>query len=199
MNGVLRVLLGTAALVPVVVAAQETQQGRPTEPQFEYTYVEIGYDETEFEVGPGDIDGDGLTVSGSFELNNEWHVFASYGQADLDFGLDLDTFAIGAGYVYPLKSDIDLYGRVLYIDSEVDGPGPLNADDDGLGLQFRIRGRVSDELELEGGIQYVDVADSDTSLQAGARYYFSDSFSAGIGLTFGGDADAIGINARFEF
>jgi hypothetical protein len=192
-------LLGTAALVPVVVAAQETQQGRPTEPQFEYTYVEIGYDETEFEVGPGDIDGDGLTVSGSFELNNEWHVFASYGQADLDFGLDLDTFAIGAGYVYPLKSDIDLYGRVLYIDSEVDGPGPLNADDDGLGLQFRIRGRVSDELELEGGIQYVDVADSDTSLQAGARYHFSETFSAGIGLTFGGDADGIGINARFEF
>jgi hypothetical protein len=199
MNGVLRVLLGTAALVPVVVAAQETQQGRPTEPQFEYTYVEIGYDETEFEVGPGDIDGDGLTVSGSFELNNEWHVFASYGQADLDFGLDLDTFAIGAGYVYPLKSDIDLYGRVLYIDSEVDGPGPLNADDDGLGLQFRIRGRVSDELELEGGIQYVDVADSDTSLQAGARYHFSETFSAGIGLTFGGDADGIGINARFQF
>jgi hypothetical protein len=136
---------------------------------------------------------------GSFELNNEWHVVASYGQADLDFGFDLDTLAIGAGYVYPLKDGIDLYGRVLYIDMEVDGPGPLDADDDGLGLQFRIRGRVSDELELEGGLQYVDVADSDTSLQAGARYYFSESFSAGIGLTFGGDADGIGINARFEF
>jgi hypothetical protein len=200
MNGVLRVLSATAALLPVVVAAQETQQARPSEPQFEYTYVEIGYDETEFEVGgAGEIDGDGLTISGSFELNNEWHVFASYGQADLDFGFDLDTLAVGAGYVYPLKDGIDLYGRVLYIDMEVDGPGSQGGDDDGLGLQFRIRGRVSDELELEGGIQYVDVADSDTSLQAGARYYFSDSFSAGIGLTFGGDADAIGINARFEF
>jgi hypothetical protein len=98
-----------------------------------------------------------------------------------------------------MESDIDLYGRVLYIDSEVDGPGPLDADDDGLGLQFRVRGRVSDELELEGGIQYVDVADSDTSFQASARYYFSDTFSAGIGLTFGGDADGLGINARFDF
>jgi hypothetical protein len=192
-------LFGTALLVPALVAAQEAQEARPSEPEFEYTYVEISYDETEFEIGPGEIDGDGLTISGSFELNNEWHVFASYGQADLDFGFDLDTLAIGAGYVFPLQNDIDLYGRVLYIDMEVDGPGPLDADDDGLGLQFRIRGRVSEELELEGGIQYVDVADSDTSLQAGARYYFSDSFSAGIALTFGGDTDGIGINARFEF
>lgn len=200
MNGVFRVLLGTAVLLPAVAAAQDAQQGRPTQPQFEYTYVEIGYDETEFEVGGGgDIDGDGLTISGSFELTNEWHFFASYGQADLDFGFDLDTLTVGAGYVYPAKSNIDLYGRVLYIDMDVDGPGPLGADDDGLGLQFRIRGRVSEELELEGGIQYIDVADSDTSFQAGARYYFSESFSAGIGLTFGGDADGLGINARFEF
>lgn len=200
MNGVFRVSLGTVVLLPAIVAAQEAQQGRPTQPQFEYTYVEIGYDETEFEVGGGgDIDGDGLSVSGSFELTNEWHFFASYGQADLDLGRDLDTLTVGAGYVYPLKSNIDLYGRVLYIDREVDGLGPLGADDDGLGLQFRIRGRVSEELELEGGIQYVDVADSDTSFQAGARYYFSESFSAGIGLTFGGDADGLGINARFEF
>jgi hypothetical protein len=36
-------------------------------------------------------------------------------------------------------------------------------------------------------------------LQAGARYHFSDAFSAGIGITFGGDADGIGINARFAF
>jgi hypothetical protein len=192
-------LLCTPLLLPVLAAAQEGQQARPSEPEFEYTYVEISYDETEFEVGPGDVDGDGLTISGSFELNNEWHAFASYGQADLDFGIDLNTLAIGAGYVFPLQSDIDLYGRVLYIDVEVDGPGPFDADDDGLGLQFRIRGRVSEELELEGGIQYVDLADSDTSLQAGARYYFSDSFSAGVALTFGGDTDGIGINARFEF
>jgi hypothetical protein len=43
------------------------------------------------------------------------------------------------------------------------------------------------------------VGDSDTSLQAGARYYFTDEFSAGIGLTFAGDTDGIGINARFSF
>jgi hypothetical protein len=68
-----------------------------------------------------------------------------------------------------------------------------------LGLQARIRVLVADELEIEGGIQHLDVGDSDTSLQVGARYHFSQSFSAGIGLTFGGDADGLGINARYSF
>ena len=139
-----------------------------------------------------------MTLSGSFEINDDWHAFASYGNADLDFGIDIDTWALGAGYAFPLREDVDLYGRVLYLNIDVD-PGALAADEDGLGLQFRIRALVTDELELEGGIQYVDVEDSDTSLQVGARYYFTETFSAGVGLTIAGDADGIGINARYSF
>jgi hypothetical protein len=198
MNGVSRALLAASLLLPALTQAQQ-QTTRPQSSQFNYSYVEIGYDESDFDVGGPDIDGDGLTLSGSFRINDDWHAFASYGSADLDFGIDIDTWAIGAGYVFPLQDDIDLYGRVLYINSEIDVPGPGNADEDGLGLQFRIRAMVTDELELEGGIQYVDVGDNDTSLQAGARYYFNEQLSAGVGLTFGGDTDGIGINARFSF
>jgi hypothetical protein len=194
MNGVSRALFFTAVLVPTIGLAQQT----PSE--LAYTYVELAYDESDFEVaGGGDVDGDGLTLSGSFAITDEWHAFASYGNADLDFGIDIDTWAIGAGYRYPLRDDIDLYGRVLYINSETDVPGPFDLDDDGLGLQFRIRSLVTDVLELEGGIQYIDVGDNDTSLQAGARYHFTDALSAGVGLTFAGDTDGISINARFTF
>jgi hypothetical protein len=58
---------------------------------------------------------------------------------------------------------------------------------------------VNDKVEVEGGLQYIDVGDSDTSLQASVRYYFTKAFSAGVGLTFGGDADGLGINARYSF
>jgi hypothetical protein len=188
----------SSLLIPALGAAQEG--GRPAKSSFNYTYVELGYDETDFDVGPGnDVDGDGLTLSGSFRLTDDWHLFAAYGQDDLDFGIDVDSYAIGVGYSYPVRNDIDIYGRVLYIDQEVDFPGPGSADDDGLGLQFRVRGRVNDKVELEGGLQYIDVGDSDTSLQASARYYFTKAFSAGVGITFGGDADGLGINARFSF
>lgn len=199
MNGASKLALAAAVVWPAVGAAQQGQP-RPQQPEFSYTYVEIGYDESDFDVrGAGDVDGDGLTVSGSFEINDEWHAFASYGTLDLDFGLDLDAWAIGAGYVFPLKQGVDLYGRVLYIDWDIDGARLGRGDDDGLGLQARIRGRVTDEIELEGGLQYTDVGDSDLALQATARYHFSTTFSAGVGLTFGGDVDGIGINARFSF
>jgi hypothetical protein len=181
--------------LPAVGAAQEA---RPQSPQFEYTYVELSYDESDFVFGGNDIDGDGLTLSGSFELTEDWHAYASYGSHDLDFGIDVDTWALGAGYAYPLKDDVDVYGRVLYIDLDADaGAGGL--DEDGLGLQARIRFRVSDVFEVEGGIQHLDVVDSDTSLQAFARYHFTDEFSAAIGLTFAGDADSFGISARYSF
>ena len=198
MNGVSRALLIAAALLPALSEAQDSATTRPASSQFNYSYVELGYQETEFQVGNADIDGDGLSLSGSFEINDDWHAFASYGNADLDFGIDIDTWAVGAGYAFPLRQDVDLYGRVLYLKLDVD-PGALAADDDGLGLQFRIRALVTDELELEGGIQYVEVEDSDTSLQVGARYYFTETFSAGVGLTLAGDADGIGINARYSF
>lgn len=199
MNGISKVVLAAAVLLPGLGAAQQPQ-ARPQQPQFSYTFVEIGYDESDFDVrGAGDVDGDGLTVSGSFEFTDEWHAYASYGSADLDFRLDLDAWAIGVGYVFPLRQNIDLYGRVLYLDWDFSGPGPANRDEDGLGLQARIRARVTNELELEGGIQYADVGDADTSLQALARYHFSESLSAGVGLTLGGDIEGIGINARFSF
>ena len=68
-----------------------------------------------------------------------------------------------------------------------------------MGVQGRIRARITDEFELEGGLQYVDVSESDISLQASARYNFSEAFSAGIAITFAGDTDGIGINARYSF
>jgi hypothetical protein len=198
MNVVSRALLVTAVVLPPLSEAQETGTTRPQSPQFTYSYVELGYDETDYDTRPFDMDGDGLTLSGSFEINDDWHAYASYGSSDLDFGIDLDTWTLGAGYVFPFKEDIDLYGRVLYIDLNSDAP-LARPDDDGLGLQFRIRARLTDELEVEGGLQHVEVADSDTSLQASARYHFTETFSAGIGITFAGDTDGIGINARYSF
>jgi opacity protein-like surface antigen len=198
MNGVSRALLCTAVLLPAVSAAQESAATRPQSSQFNYSYVEISYDETDFDFGPFNIDGDGLTLAGSFEINDEWHAYASYGNADLDFGIDLDTWTLGAGYAFPLNQDTDLYGRVLYIDINADA-GPAAADEDGLGFQFRIRSRITEEFEAEGGIQYTDVVDGDTSLQAFARYYFTETFSAALGLTFAGDTDSIGVSARYSF
>ncbi len=199
MNGVSRaVLVATALLVPALSWAQ--QSSKPAKSGFDYNYAELSYDKHDFDVdrAPDNIDGDGFTLSGSFKVAEDWHVYASYGTANLDFGIDVDTWVLGLGYNYALKPNVDLYGRVLYIDQSADANG-FSAHDNGLGLQFRIRGRVNDKVELEGGIQYLDVASSDTSLQGSVRYYFTRAFSAGVGITLGGDQDGLGVNARYSF
>ena len=199
MNGVSRaVLVATVLLLPALSSAQEGS--KPSKSGFDYNYAELSYDKHDFDVSraPDNIDGDGFTLSGSFKVADDWHVYASYGTANLDFGIDVDTWALGLGYSYSVKPNVDLYGRVLYIDQSASA-GQFSAHDNGLGLQFRVRGRVNDKVEVEGGIQYLDVASSDTSLQASVRYYFTRAFSAGVGVTFGGHQDGLGVNARYSF
>ena len=199
MNGVSRaVLVATVLLLPALSSAQEGSKSSKS--GFDYNYAELSYDKHDFDVSraPDNIDGDGFTLSGSFKVADDWHVYASYGTANLDFGIDVDTWALGLGYSYSVKPNVDLYGRVLYIDQSASA-GQFSAHDNGLGLQFRVRGRVNDKVEVEGGIQYLDVASSDTSLQASVRYYFTRAFSAGLGVTFGGNQDGLSVNARYSF
>jgi hypothetical protein len=199
MNGVSRALLvATALLAPALSSAQ--QASKPSQSGFDYNYAELSYDKHDFDVSraPDNINGDGFTLSGSFKVAQDWHVYASYGTANLDFGIDVDTWVLGLGYQYSLKPNVDLYGRVLYIDQSASA-GSFSSHDNGLGVQFRVRGRVNDKVELEGGIQYIDVASSDTSLEGSVRYYFTPAFSAGLGVTFGGNQDGLSVNARYSF
>ena len=54
-NGVSRALLCTAFLLPAFGQAQESA-ARPESAQFNYTYVELSYDETDFDLGPVSVD-----------------------------------------------------------------------------------------------------------------------------------------------
>lgn len=198
MNGVSRaVFVAAVLLLPALSSAQ--QASRSAQSGFDYNFAELSYDKHDFDVSraPDNIDGDGFTLSGSFKVADDWHVYASYGTANLDFGIDVDTWVLGLGYNYALKPNIDLYGRVLYVDQSAD-LGQFSPHDNGLGLQFRVRGRVNEKVEVEGGIQYLDVASSDTSLQASVRYYFTRAFSGGVGITLG-DLDGLGVNVRYSF
>jgi hypothetical protein len=199
MNGVSRaVLVATVLLLPALSSAQEASKSARS--GFDYNYAELSYDKHDVDISraPDNIDGDGFTLSGSFKVGDDWHVYGSYATANVDFGINVDTWALGLGYSYALKPNVDLYGRVLYIDQSASS-GQFSAHDNGLGLQFRVRGRVNDKVELEGGIQYLDVASTDTSLQGSVRYYFSRALSAGVGITFGGDQDGLGVNVRYSF
>ena len=87
------------------------------------------------------------------------------------------------------------------VEIDVPGFGSVSDDVDGFGLGIGLRGKAGDAIELEGGLQYVDLDDSgdDTAIFLEGRYYFSDNFAAGVGVSFSDDETGWEIGARYEF
>jgi hypothetical protein len=197
MKPILTVILAVALAVPGMTRAAGMS----------YSYIEAGYAETELELDSVDLDGDGYRVSGSLAIAPTYHIVVDYSTAELEvenfnIDVDIDTISIGFGYNRPVSERADVIGRILYVDSSVDVDGPFfggSGDDSGLGMQFHLRGQVMERLEVEGGIDYVDVGDDDTSLIVEGRYFLTDALALGAGLRFGDDTTSYGVSLRFNF
>ena len=167
--------------------------------EFDYNYFEFTYADIEFD--DIDVDGDALGIGVSWELNDDVYVFGAYQDADLDFSVDATSFGIGVGYHTALSPVADLVANVSYQWVEVDAPGFGDEDEDGFGLGVGLRFAATPEVELNGGISYVDLGDGgdDTALSIGALYNFTDSFTAGVGASFSDDVSSIALIARLYF
>lgn len=187
-----KVFLGLVAALGIASPAM-------AEDGFDYSYVELGYVKSELD--DFDVDGDGFGLRGSYEFTQNIHAFAAYSDQEFDFDVNATTLELGAGYAWPLNSNMDLIGTVSYVQAEIDVPGLGSVDDDGLGIGAGVRARVIEVLELTGGLRYVsfDEAGGDTSLTAGARYFFTKMFSAGVDLAFDDDGTTWMLGGRFSF
>lgn len=165
---------------------------------FDYTFIEGGIVNSEIETGLVDVDGDGFGFGGSFAVADNIHLLASYADEDYDLGIDGTTMSLGAGFNTSLSQDLDFVATFAYVNAEVDA-GAFSVDEDGYSLGAGIRARTSDKIELEAGLDYVDLDDSDTVLRVGGRYYFNDAFALGASLldTDGGMSWTIALRAEF--
>jgi hypothetical protein len=185
-------LAATAAFVPFLAQAEG----------FSYSYLDAAYVNTDIDRFDEDVDG--FALRGSYELTDNVFVFAGYadqGTSVAGFDIDLQTYNLGLGYAWPLGKDLDVYGKLGYVSAEADVQGLGDADDDGYSLAVGLRGRAIEQLELEGAVSYVDLSDSgdDTSLDLGARWYFTPQFAFGVEGSFGDDASTYGLGVRWNF
>jgi hypothetical protein len=165
---------------------------------FDYSYVEGGFVSSEINTGPFDADGDGVQLVGSFAIKDEFHLFAGYADQSYDFGIDSTTLSFGAGVNYGLHADWDLIGRLSYVTTEVDTPFG-SADEDGFGVTGGVRGRLARKVELDAGLNYVDVGDSDTSLFVSTRYFLNDHLALGGGLGLNDGDTTLNVTVRAQF
>lgn len=166
---------------------------------FNYNYIQIGYGEAEID-NTGGIDGDGPGIFGSVSISDSFHLFGEYSTADFGQGVDLGQLEAGLGYNMSLSEKVDLIGRLSYVNMEVDTPAG-SADENGYAIGAGLRGMVTERFEVNGGLDFVDLDDSDseTRVKAGALFNVTDSISVGAQGTWWDDITVYQLNARFDF
>jgi hypothetical protein len=174
----------TLALASATHAAPATQAA-----PLSYTNVDVGL--VSKELINSSIDGDGLFARGSFAIHKSIFLFGSLSDLNYDDNGDVLEWSFGVGGHMPINNNLDLVGRLAYVEQ---------GSDNGYSLAATFRGYLIDKLELEGGVQHIslDRAGNDTSLIGEGRYFFTPKIAGGV-LVQLGDSSAFGINARFTF
>lgn len=170
---------------------------------FSYNYIEGGYSRFEIDdVLPGvNADGDGLGIRGSVDLANGVYLTGGYAKADFDFGVDFDQVDLGVGYHVELSPAADFFATLSYVRAEASVAGFGSADEDGIGIEIGVRGKMNERIELEGRLGYVDLGDGGdgTSFGGAALYEFNETFALGATLDLDEDLTAYGIVGRVYF
>ena len=160
---------------------------------FNYSYGELGYETGDF---------DGLTLTGSFEINKDMFILArSVNLTEEVFGVDFDytEFSVGAGYHMPIDQKTDAVFTASLVNGEVDTIGGITVDDNGVLLTAGVRHNLNPQFELAGNLYYISIFDGDFGIRGEARYKFNPDMSAGLSFTSGDYLDGIGVNFRLGF
>lgn len=164
-----------------------------------YNYIEGSFGKVELDDSFVDVDGDGFGIGGSFEVADQFHIFANYNTTDFDFDVDLDETRLGGGFHSSLSPNVDFVANLAWVRFDASGPGG-SVDDDGFGASVGVRAMAGTNVELAGAIEYVDIGDGDdTSINGQAWYNFTEQFAVGLSIGLGDDITRYGIGARVYF
>ena len=165
---------------------------------FSYDYVSASYGSIDFD--DLNVDGDGFGLGLSMGIAENFHLFADYQGADLDFGVDVTQFGAGIGYNTPISDVIDVVAKLSYEYVDIDA-GLISDDDSGFGVGVGIRAAVSEAVEIEVGLSYVDLSDSgdNTAFEAGFLFDVTESISIGLSGSWDDDVTIYSLGGRMYF
>ena len=173
---------------------------------FKYSSVTVGYMNVEFDDDFGSsVDGDLFGINGSVAIGESFFAFASYATGDVEDavgdGVDMDQANIGFGHHLSLSENVDLVTSLSYEYIELSDQG-ISIDENGLGLGVGLRFAATDNVEINGGINYVDYGDifgDRTSFDAAFLYNFTENFTVSVGGEWGDDVTQYVVGGRYYF
>jgi hypothetical protein len=167
--GAVVTLLGCTFVTPAFAASQ------PKAALFSYNYAQLSFVDL-------DAGFDGFKIDGSFDMNRDLALTASYMTTDNSGYLDYDLFTLGLAYHQRLvdlpKSDIVLHGEFERASQDYVRAGSVRSDDE-TGLRFgaMLRYQVQKNIETFGDLSYSSLYDNDLALTAGVNLALNQQFS----------------------
>ena len=176
-------LVSGIALAVAAPAMAEQRTSMVRDNGFSYTYGQLAYDRWDLD---NDVDVDALTAEGSFALDEHIFLRGSLGFFDGDY--DRGPFPDG---------DVDGTADILYDDRDFD---PGNSDDEiGFELRGGLRHATTEQLELSGGLTYMDLYDDDLGVYGQGLFKLTPVVDLGARVIVGGDRDTYGVFGRYNF
>lgn len=170
--------------------------------EFNYTFADVAYREVSIDAGIDDIDGDGYSLSGSYGVTDNLAITVSYTDLSYDFSIDSKEFSLGVDFHTPIGESTDLVLGLDYLDAEVSVSFfgfNVTEDDTGNAISAGIRHKLSDIIEIEGGISRADIFDdTETSYGIGLLVGVSENIAIGVGYGKADDVDSITVGVRFQ-
>lgn len=175
--------------------------------EISYDFIQGTYSSiTDSSLPNGDVDGDGLGISGSLGITQNLALTAGFNATSFDSiqGIDIDTseFVLGITLHAPIAVGTDVVANFSALKAKVevsDGTRSYDDSDTGVVAGIGLRHLVSNSIEVDVGFSYTDVFDDGFStFGLGVRLYANEQISFGIGYATGDDVDALLLNARFD-
>lgn len=161
-----------------------------------YNYVEGNYYLDVKAKGVGvTVGGDGFGIGGSVEIAPNILMLGEAAQFTLDNSRNIDYFLVGAGYVMRMSQTVDLIASAQLGREKVSG----FSGDTGYRAAFGARAVVAPNIEAFGRFAFENFDGSGSFLEGGGMYSFSDQFSLGGKMRFGGGLRHISLQGRFSF
>ena len=168
---------------------------------FNYTWAQLTYDDVDNNFsGLADIDADGFSFSGAFEVTPAIYVKARYSTWDADFGIDLDYWEFGVGFHTPIQNQTDLVVEAGIGEVELSS-SLASVDVDTWSVSAGVRHQIGNEVELGATIGIVDYDDDDTETFFGlnALYNFQKNLAGVFEYRTDDNVDVLSLGLRLYF
>ncbi|MEW5756094.1 MAG: hypothetical protein AB1810_07295 [Pseudomonadota bacterium] len=191
-TAVIGTLLGCSLANPAFAASKSSLSKAGL---FSYNYAQISVVDLDYGY-------DGIKLDGSFDLNREMALIASYMTTDDDGHFDYDEFTLGAAYHTRLqsipKSDLVLHGEFARASYDHRHFSTVHShDDNGLRLGATLRYQAQSNIELFGDLSYESLFDNDMALTGGVNLSINPKFSV-VGAIEMSDDDMLLLGLRMR-